>query len=391
MSGRIWEEFCDTLRDARELVVTPGITATPLESAAGLRYLTRFLAAGINLCVAHADPDHPRLTRMMDLDMHWGLDSPDCLYLAASLREDAVYRLWGDPGSANHLDIQVNTGHPAEGRIEGIRTIGSTTGDELQRRLDGSIELFIGGPERARNWLPSAPGVRLLQIRQNFLDWENERPADFAIERGGGAVTRPAVRSDEIGERIDQLQRWLSQGGALWKRLSAATLDREPNVVAAFEIPADSEHTGLKGQIYCQGNFSCAPDEAVIVEFAAPPCRHWSLSLADPYWEAIDFVTRQSSLNAHQAQLDEKGVFRAVISHSDPGVPNWLDPAGHERGIIFGRFIAAEAELPKPKTLRVELAKLRESLPAETPRVAPEAREAALRRRREAAINRYRR
>ena len=391
MSGRIWEELCDTLRDAGQLVVTPAVPSTPLESAAGLRHLTRFLAAGINLCVANADPDHPRLTRMMDLDMHWGLDSPDCLYLAAPLRGEAVYRLWGDPGSANHLDIQVNTGHPAEGRIEGIRTIGSISGDELVCKPDGSIELFLGGPKREPNWLPSASDARTLQIRQNFLDWENERPADFMIERVGGAVTRPPVRTDEIEARIDLLQRWFSQGGALWKRLSAATLDREPNIVSAFAIPTDSEHTGLKGQIYCQGTFECAPDQAVIVEFAPPPCRHWSLSLADPYWESVDFFTRQSSLNGHQAKLDADGVFRAVIAQVDPGVPNWLDPAGHERGIVFGRFILAEGDPPSPATRRVELAKLRDSLPPDTLRVTPEEREAVLYRRREAAIRRYRR
>ncbi len=205
------------------------------------------------------------------------------------------------------------------------------------------------------------------------------------------AFDREGARVSVAETRFDLLQRWLSQGGALWKRLSAAMLDRETNIVTSFALPADGEHTGLKGQIYCQGGFLCAPDQAVIVEFAPPPCRNWSLSLADPYWEAVDFVSRQSSLNGHQAQLEAQGVFRAVIAHVDPGVPNWLDPAGHERGIVFGRFILADGEPPKPTTRRVELAKLRESLPPETPRITPEEREAILYRRREAAIRRYRR
>jgi len=232
--------------------------------------------------------------------------------------------------------------------------------------------------------------ARTLQIRQNFLDWENERPADFLVERVGAAAVRPAVRTDEIEARLDLLRRWFSEGGALWKRLSAGVLEREPNVVDAFAIPSDSEHTGLEGQIYCQGSFQCAPDQAVIVEFAPPPCRHWSLSLADPYWESIDFFVRQSSLNAHQARLDGDGVFRAVIAQVDPQVPNWLDPAGHERGIVFGRFILAEGEAPRPSTRRVGLATLRDALPSDTPRVTPEERAAALRRRRDAAIRRYR-
>ena len=55
----------------------------------------------------------------MDLNRRWGLDSPDHLYLFAPFRGDAKYRIEGDPGSANLLDIQVNTSHFALGGSPG--------------------------------------------------------------------------------------------------------------------------------------------------------------------------------------------------------------------------------------------------------------------------------
>src|SRR3546814_3501739 len=60
-----------------------------------------------------------------------------------------------------------------------------------------------------------------------------------------------------------------------------------------------------------------------------------TLSLHDAlpiYW-----VNNHSSLNDAQARVDKDGLFRAVISAQDPGVPNWLDTAGNASGAVQGR------------------------------------------------------
>ncbi|MGI9642781.1 MAG: hypothetical protein ACR2N9_08360, partial [Acidimicrobiia bacterium] len=95
---------------------------------------------------------------------------------------------------------------------------------------------------------------------------------------------------------------------------------------------------------------------------------------------------RQTSLNGHQAQLDDDGVFRAVIAHHDPGVPNWLDTAGYTRAPLNGRWLHA-TEFPEPELRVVPLGQVREHLPPSTPSVTPEERTRALRRRQAAAQN----
>lgn len=391
MSGQIWEELCDTLRASAARVMGDGVPGTPLERAAGFRYLTQFLEAGINFCVAHGDGNHPAFTRMMDLGMRWGLDSPDCLYLVATLRGGASYRIWGDPGSANHMDIQVNTGHYALGDIGALCTVGSISGDDLQRGPDGEIEVFIGGEARGSNWVASHEEAQFVMVRQNFYAWENERPADLWIERVGAPVSKPATRTDEMAQRIDLLRSWIEKGGLLWERMSRGMLSMEPNSTISFAPDESASHSGLKGQIYCQGNFRCGPEEAVVFEFVPPPCRHWNISLANFYWEAVDFVTRQGSLNGRQAEVDSDGVFRAVIAHRDPGVPNWLDPCGHEAGTLIARFILAEGDLPQPRARVVPFEEVRTVLPNETRSLRSGEREKSLRQRRDAAWLRYRR
>ena len=69
-------------------------------------------------------------------------------------------------------------------------------------------------------------------------------------------------------------------------------------------------------------------------------------------------------------------------------MPNWLDATGCERGSIAARFLLAE-RAPVPKLRVVPLERLRAELPADTPRVEPDAREAILVRRRTAVWRRY--
>jgi hypothetical protein len=387
--GDAWRELIAALTRAEQRVLGPGAPDSPRDRAEGFRHLLRFLVAGHLLCVEHADPDHPRFARMVDPAWQWGLDMPDCLYLYAPLRGDAAYRVWGRRGSAHHVDLQVNWGHFANGDIAAWGTVSSASADQLEVGADGSLELWLGGPPRPRNWLPVAPNAEFLLVRQYFADWEAEQPADLSIERLDAAPA-PPPRTDRIADRLDQLVRWLDRGGALWERMSRGLVEgMAPNTLMVTR-PADSDQrAGLRGQAYGIGNFHCAPGEAVIVRFMPPRCHHWSVSLANWWWESMDFARRQTSLNGRQARLDADGVFRGVIAHADPGVPNWLDPAGCERGTLAIRFLLAD-EAPKVELEHLSLAQLAARLPAETPRVSPSERAVSLDRRRRAALKRYR-
>lgn len=390
ISGAAWAHLLDALKGAQRFVLGDAVPASPRDRAEGFRYLTRLLAAGITVCVEHADPDYPSFGRMVDHTMKWGLDCPDCLYLYATVRGDAQYRIWGNRGSANHIDIQVNYGHFASGDISAWGTIDSINGLELNVAPDGSFELMLGGEPRDRNWLRLEPNAEFLLVRQYFNDWEREEPADLFIERLGAEYPAPPPRTDQIAARFERLAAWLERSGALWEQMSKGALGQPPNSLVVY-LPQDSDQrAGLRGQAYGIGNFRCAPDQAVIVEFTPPACRHWSVSLANWYWESLDFATRQTSLNGHQATLDSDGVFRAVIAHEDPGVANWLDTAGHTQGTIAARFLLADAA-PVVRLRAVSLAELHRELPDDTARVTPAARAAALARRRHAVLRRYRR
>lgn len=390
MRGEAWDAVCTALQQARRLVLGEAVPDSPRERAEGFRYLTRFLAAGISVCIEHADPDYPEFGRMVDYTMKWGLDAPDCLYLYASVRGDATYRISGNRGSANHIDVQVNYGHFASGAIESWGTIASLNGLDLEVGSDGSMELILSPDEHSGNWLRLGPNAEFVLVRQYFNDWDCERPADLMIERLGAQYPVPPPRTDQMAGRLDRLSMWLEKGGALWEQMSRAMLNMAPNTLAVHLPRSSDTRAGMRGQAYGIGNFRCAPDEAVLVEFAPPKCHHWSVSLANWYWESLDYASRQSSLNGHQATLDADGMFRGVISHEDPGVPNWLDPAGNTQGSIAARFLLAESA-PEPRLRSLPLAELRSALPKDVPPVDPATRAEIIERRRRAVWRRYRR
>jgi hypothetical protein len=390
LSGALWSELCRTLEAAREQLRDPDFPDDPADEPEYLRYLLRFFASGIESCIEHQDPDHPEFTRMMDLNRRWGLDSPDHLYLFAPVCGENTYRIHGEPGTANLVDLQVNEGHFALGSVGAVRTIGSLALDDMVRERDGSLVVTLGGGSPGPNHIALTEEARFVQVRQVFADWEREQPADLVIERVGGPVLRPRVDAGQIHERIELLRTWMTKGGALWRDMSKLMLSLPPNTLRIPDVEQSGEQGGLKGQAYGLGCFACEPDEAVILEWQPPPCRHWSVSLATWWWEAIDFAARQSSLNHTQAQLDSDGRFRGVIAHQDPGVPNWLDAAGHRRGTLIARFVLAE-RAPEPSHRVVKLADLRDALPADTPEVSPADREAVLERRRYAVWRRFRR
>src|SRR3546814_9457088 len=72
----------------------------------------------------------------------------------------------------------------------------------------------------------------------------------------------------------------------------------------------------------------------------------------------------RSSLNDAQARVDKDGLFRAVISAQDPGVPNWLDTAGNASGAVQGRWLDC-SDKPIPDTRVVKVKDIRKYLPAE--------------------------
>lgn len=387
-TAALWSGLSERIRAMHDVVMARVPGDDPALAAEGLRYLTRFLAAGIDVCVAHDDTLDPELGRMTENRMSWGMDNPDCLYTYARVAGDGAYRISGHRGSACNIEFQVNTGHFGDGNFSGWQAIGALNGDDLATGPDGAFELVLGGAPRARNHLPLGEQASFLLIRQYFDDWERERPADLFIERTDVTLPSPPLTMPDVEAHLAVLGTWLETGARCWADLGAAIASAEPGPITPFVPPASA--SGLKGQAYGMGAFRCEPDEAVVLELTPPACRMWSVSLADLFWQSLEIATRQTSLNGTQAAADDDGVVRVVLARRDPGVWNWLDAGAHGRGTLALRYLMAET-IPTMRYETVPFDEVAARLPATTRRCTPAERDRALRRRARQVAARYRR
>ncbi|MBW3662378.1 MAG: DUF1214 domain-containing protein [Actinobacteria bacterium] len=350
------------------------------ERPEGMRYLLRFLAAGIRICIEADDADAPMLTRSIEHRMSWGLDNPDTTYLYTRLDPGGRYRLRGTRGSARHLEIQVNTGHQGDGDFAGWQATWWRSGDDLDDPID--IEI------------PPTEDASFLLVRQYFSDWMTEEPATLDIGRVDTTLPPAPLDALTLAARLDLLRQWLRTGGACWDQLARGLLGSLPEESSVWEVqpflPPEGA-SGLKGQAYGMGPWTCAPDEAVIVELEPPHSRYWSVSLCDRFWQSIDFAQRQSSLNDSQAEPGADGRYVFVISHGDPRVANWLDPGNRTAGTIAVRYLFPEGDrVPPVRLRRLPRQALEEHLSADEPRVDTDERQRRLRERQAAVAARLR-
>ena len=122
------------------------------------------------------------------------------------------------------------------------------------------------------------------------------------------------------------------------------------------------------------------PDEALLMEVTPPRCAYWNFELANRWCNSVDYRYRFSSLNGKQAVFEDDGSVRIAVSHADPGIPNWLDIAGHCVGMVNQRWVEAEG-FPTPNATLVKVADLSRMLPSNARRISNAQRKDELRRR----------
>lgn len=216
-------------------------------------------------------------------------------------------------------------------------------------------------------------------MRQVSYDWVNEADARMAIERLDTPSSMKRQTAHTVQTDLAQIANYANN----WLIVALRFIDNYylkkdvVNKIESYFIPGG----GKSGQLYGGGFFDLEEDEALIYEARVPgTCQYWNVQLTDELWVSMDWTYHQSSINGFQAKVDDDGVFRAVISQRDPGVPNWLDTVGYSKGSILHRWAGCD-EFPEPTAKKVKLANLREHLPKNTPSVSNEHREQVIRQR----------
>jgi hypothetical protein len=364
----IWREMTRTMGDLEKLVWNDPLVNDDVTRAEGVRYLMRLISTAA-LMSFEIRSDYPQFVNAPSVWLQWGLPATDCLYHFAPAHGNYEYRIRGDRGTAHLFDVEVRVGSFAS--LGGWKIIDRYT--DLSDGRDKPIDLVLSREEQPGNWLKLPEGPCGIVFRQYFNDWNTEDSAHVEIVREDGSFPPPPLTTDQIAKGAEAFVGWLRSLPTAFAEVVRGYYD-VPEDTMVFD-PIDFGWTELR---YGKTAYRCAEDEALILETRLPKSNYWSVQLCSHFWEALDWNRRQTSINGHQAVIDEDGIFRAVVSHSDPGVHNWLDASGHERGLISIRYHRADT-LPAPTIRRVKLSELAASLPASTKLISSGERQKSLR------------
>ncbi|MES1263361.1 MAG: DUF1214 domain-containing protein, partial [Peristeroidobacter soli] len=97
---------------------------------------------------------------------------------------------------------------------------------------------------------------------------------------------------------------------------------------------------------YYHSYWKLADDEALVIDIARiPDCRFWNLQINNYWMESLDYRFHRICYNKHSAQLNADGSVTLVLAHKDPGLPNWLETAGHDNGTMCLRWVGATEQV----------------------------------------------
>lgn len=328
----------------------------------------------------HATPEHPDWAPLWN-PVYTLQPNPDDLYLYSPIRGDLRYKVSGNRGTVKILSFTTQRG--MSGMVEDFSKIGGHNDlddQDIVFDANGDFELLFSAERPAGhsgNWAPIAPDATGMMVRLRSYDWEKEIDPTLSIECLDPVPLKPRLTPEEIISRIKEMAKFPARKTRSYYRLQNGVKER-----VGFNVFEPIRMEGaLTKQVYWPACFQFADDEALIIETELPERRpYWNIQLNDPLFNALEYVYRLSSLNGNTAKVSSDGKFRAVIALADPGVPNWLDPAGYTEGGIYGRWYDCDSS-PTPIIKRVKLTQLRDNLPPDTPIVTPEERAGELRTR----------
>jgi len=377
-----WAAFCGHLQRAGEQVFKDANAPSGAQRVDAFRFLTQNLGQVFDLALETRDTSYPVLHAFCGPTRKLGGDCGDFTYQQAWIDGQSTYRLTGNRGTSRFFNVTVQGPRTAGPGVLhepfGDTPEANLFGHQLSIGDDGEFELYIGGPERGSNWLPTTPGSRKLFIRQGFDRWD-ELPAQMRLERIDMASPKPLPTPEVMVEAIDWAGDFVTGLMSDWPEFpfTYGGVDAEhpntfPAVPRADATSADSRRGRAAANMYWQ----LASDEALIVEFDAHDGL-WMFTNMGVFFNSMDYLYRPVSYTPSRTSTDSDGKIRLVIAHRDPGVHNWLDTQCFERGNLTYRHML-EGEPALLNTQVVKYAELIDALPADTTMVSETERSAAM-------------
>ncbi|NNE72657.1 MAG: DUF1214 domain-containing protein [Acidimicrobiales bacterium] len=367
-SSAMYDELVSLLGDVRDdYILNPERFRDSLEVSEAFLYVGQLLATASEFYM-EADPERPRFASIVTPARKMQGDNPDAIYHFARIQGDRTYRVTGK------IDKECYTSFTVHGRAEDGGMAGPLLGDLNDRDFDvepdGSYELIFSADQQPGNWVRLDPEAYALITRAYFqlpVSAQNDPAVQVNIDIeclddvGPPPPLTDAVLAERMADAVGFVRQTTLKQNVFGGPSPVPFVSDVPNELPA---PFSFRDTGLPVPgaadiFYASCQFQLQPDEALVMSGVLPPGPFANVMLWNTHMQTFDYRNRTTSLNGAQMELGPGGEYRIVISEQDPGVPNWMDTAGHARGTVFWRFLLPESDPPKPECSVVPVNSLR--------------------------------
>jgi hypothetical protein len=349
-----WCRYNERIRAVGESITVDGFPTDPRLRAEGYRYVNRLANLAHQIYVEFGDAARPSLFRYADDITPFGATNTD--------NGEFVFGKVAVLAEASLGDLAI--------------------GDA------GMLDLVLGGPERATNWLPLGPDAVYINIREFVGDWEHDALASLAIERIDAVAPAENLTPAALAEALDRAAAWVAASVQVWNEYAVGLR----SVIPVNEItPPRPAEGGAVNMLHGGCQWDLGPREVLVVELDDPDVTYWSIQTYVIDWlQPLDFTNRVTSLNDRQVRVDDDGKVRVVLAHTDPGVQNWLDTSGLPTGLMSYRYVRPSTA-PTPTVTRSGIDAVRDHLPRSTPSFSEDERREQIAARRRGVARRFRR
>lgn len=390
---KAWDRFNASMEASRQAVEATSHFDDPAHRAQGYYCLLEAQAMAYNWVVAPR-LNHPRIfthTAWATYLYTIAGNCPDIIYSVMPLDGRYTYRVRGRYGDVRLLLMQVMNKPMG---VEGSRCTGNYEFTKANGGRD-EVDIILSPTKQEGNWVPLDPAsdFNFVYLRRFLLDWD-EDPGEIEIEMIGKQEGYDELSETALAKRIEMaadfnlaiMKNWSIGFYDFVMKMAGNKLNTWTNIPG--EVMANI--AGSASCNYAFLPFDIKPDEAIVFEMEVPEgSAYWSFQLTDVWDRSLDFMHEQTDFNMKAAAIDADGKVRAVISFTDPGIKNWLNPMGRHQGICALRNYRSRT-FSNPTCQLVKASEVGNYLPAATAKVTPQERKASVERRRPAILRLYR-